>query len=109
MNFGSYPDSSSLFSSCFDLNINIDTDIYLTFLEEEDEEDEKRTEQIRKRLQLQLQLQLQLRSRIEDKSHQYMNDDSNLYTMTPTTTFWYIYYILNGNEMDIRAKVKFWR
>ena len=41
MNFGNYPDSSSLFSSCFDLDDNIDTDIYLNILEEEDEEDEK--------------------------------------------------------------------
>ena len=44
MNFENYPDSSALFSSCFDLDDNIDTDIYLSILEEEDEEDEKRTE-----------------------------------------------------------------
>ena len=92
-------------------------DIYFSILEEEDEEDEKRTEQIRKRLQL----QLQLRSRIEDKNHQrkkkkkrrkkvtlqYMDDDGNLCTMTPTKTIWYIYYIRNGNEIDARAKEKF--
>ena len=41
MNFGNYPDFSSLFTSCFDLDDNIDTDIYLSILEEEDEEDEK--------------------------------------------------------------------
>ena len=92
-------------------------DIYFSILEEEDEEDERRTEQIRKRLQL----QLQLRSRIEDKNHQrkkkkkrrkkvtlqYLDDDGNLCTMTPKHTFWYMYYIRNGNEMDSRAKAKF--
>ena len=119
MNFGTYPRSSSLFSSCFDLDDNIDTDIYFSILEEEDVEDEKTTEQIRKRLQL----QLLLCSRIEDKNHQrekkkkrrkkvtlqYMDDDGNLCTMTPTKTFWYIYYIRNGNEMDTRAKAKYCR
>ena len=107
MNFGNYSDSSSFFSSCFDLDDNI--------LEEEDKEAKKRTEQIRKRLQL--------CSRIKDKSHQrkrkkkrrekvtlqYMDDDGNLRTMIPTKICCYIYYILNGNEMDTQAKVKFRR
>ena len=38
-----------------------------------------------------------------------MDDDGNLCTMTPTQTFWYIYYILNVNEIDTQAKAKFHR
>ena len=29
--------------------------------------------------------------------------------MTPTETFWYLYYVSNGNEMDTQAKAKFRR
>ena len=38
-----------------------------------------------------------------------MDDYGILCTMTPTKTFWYIYYIQIGNEMDTRAKAKFCR
>ena len=38
---------------------------------------------------------------------QYMDNDGNLCTITPTKTLWYICYILNGNEMDTRSKEKF--
>ena len=40
---------------------------------------------------------------------QCIDDDGNLCTMTPTNTFWYIYYIANGNAMDTQAKEKFRR
>ena len=101
---------------------NIDPNQYFLTIEE-DEEDEKRQAELNARLlktQLQVHIRLQTESRIRKPQSkrkrstkkrllEYVDDDGNVCTLTPKKTFWYQYYILNGNNLDAKALNKFRR